>query len=239
MNKKKKRTLTLLIVVVLCFITTCVLAGIAYLRSRQVQQQEPVAASMPEQQVSLAQNLFWNGDTTLLTRGEIVVFDIRYTGYDSEILLSLAEQLEEKLKKKGIQPLFLGAETDGELRSELLNREEMDLYIGLCVGWDEENPETFGTMCYYNDAYYVPEYNNVWLCDRLLQNVVTEISGKALGMDVCEERDLLIGLNVPSALLQIGYLTNPEEGALLSEPEYLEHIAAGIVKTVEEYYEGE
>ena len=238
MNRRKKRTVTLLLVVLLCLISTCVLAVIAFLRSRQVQQGQ-LAVSGQEQQKSNRYDIFWNGDETLLTREDIVVFDVRYTDTDSGILISLAKSIEEKVKKKGIQPIFLGAETDSELRSELLKSEEMDLYIGLCVGRDEANPEVFGSKCYYNDAYYVPEHNNVWLSDRLLQNVVTEISGKALGMEVCDERDLLIGLNVPAALLQIGYQTNSQEGAMLLEQRYIENMASGVAKTVEEYYEGE
>lgn len=239
MDKRNKRTVTLLLVVLLCMISTCVLAMIAFIRSRQVQQQEQVTASDDVQVKQEVDEIFWNGDETLLTGGNIVVFDVRYTGADEGILISLGKSIEEEIQKMGIQPIFLGAGTDMELRSFLLKGEEMDLYIGLCVGADEANPENFGTKCYYNDAYYAPDYNNVWLSDRLLQNVVTKISGKALGMEVCNDRDILVGLNVPAALLQIGYLTNQKEGAMLREQEYLELIASGIVETVEEYYEGE
>lgn len=179
---------------------------------------------------------FWNGDETLFTREDVVVFDVRYDETDKEILCELSMLLLEKMKKKGIQPIFLGTETESELRSKLLLCEEMDLYIGLCVGSDDA--KVMGTLCYYNDGYYAPEYNNVWLCDRLLQNVVTKTSGKALGMEVCAKRDLMIGLNVPAALLQIGYETNEQEGKLLGQAEYQELIAEGIVNTVEEYYEG-
>ncbi len=237
MTKKAKRTVTLIVVILGCLISTCVLAGVAYVRSRQVQELGVVSVSEGEKRSEL--DIFWKGDETLLSGEHIVVFDVRYDETDGDILIALAECLDEKIKKKGIQPFFLGAETDSKLRKELLLREEMDMYIGLCVGKDVSNSLLFGTKCFYNDAYYVPEFNNVWLSDRLLQNVVTEISGKALGIEVCEERDLLVGLNVPAALLQIGYLTNPVEGALLEEMAYLELVADGIVKTVEEYYEGE
>lgn len=235
MSKKKKRTVTLVLVVLGCLVCTLLLAGLAIWRSGQVQQEQrdDVAVSGKGQQKEY--NFFWNGDETLFTRTDVVVFDVRYDETDKDILCELSLLLAEKLKKKGIQPIFLGAESDGELRSSLLQREEMDMYIGLCVGSDDV--EVLGTLCYYNDANYVPEYNNVWLCDRLLQNVVTEISGKALGMETCEDRDLMVGLSVPSALLQIGYETNELEGELLRKKEYLELIATGIVKTVEEYYE--
>lgn len=240
MKKRKKRTSRLLVVVSLCMLCTCVLAGIAVLRSRQVvQQQEQVAASAQKQEMLDRYDIFWSGDNTLLTRENVVVFDVRYEGTDNEILLSLAESIKERMQNVGIQPIFLGAETDGEFRSQLLNSEEIDLYIGLCVGKDEKDSEVFGTKCYYNEAYYVPGYNNVWFSDRLLQNVVTEISGKALGMETCDERDIMIGMDTPTSLLQIGYMTNEHEGELLQKRGYLEKIADGIVKTVEEYYEGE
>ncbi len=235
MKKKKKRTATLIVVILLCLTCTVLLACLATWRSGQVQQVQNSHVAVSERSQQVEYNFFWNGDETLLTRADVVVLDVRYDETDKDILCQLAQLLEEKLKKKGIQPIFLGTETDSELRSRLLLCDEMDLYIGLCVGNDDA--EVMGTLCYYNDAYYVPEYNNVWLCDRLLQNVVTNISGRALGMEVCQERDLMVGLEVPAALLQIGYETNAQEAALLREKEYLELIAAGIVKAVEEYYE--
>ena len=238
MNRKTKRTVTLLLVVFLCLTSTCVLAVIAFFRSRQIQRFEQVAALKSTGQESEAYEIFWNGDEALLTGDAIVVFDIRYTDTDAGVLLALAESIEEEMKGKDIQPVFLGAETNSELRSTILKSREMDLYIGLCVGWEESDSAMFGTKCFYNDAYYAPDYNNVWLSDRLLQNVVTAISGKALGMEVCGERDILVGLNVPASLLQLGYLTDAEEGELLKQPEYLRKIAGGIVETVEEYYEG-
>ena len=97
MNRRKKRTVTLLLVVFLCLLSTCVLAVIAFLRSRQVQQgQLPVSGQ--GQQKSKGYDVFWNGDETLLTREDIVVFDVRYTDIDSEILISLAKSIEEKVK---------------------------------------------------------------------------------------------------------------------------------------------
>ena len=238
MDRRTKRTVTLLLVVFVCMISTCVLAVLAFLRSRQVQQMEQVTAFESAGLVAEEYEIFWNGDEALLSGDMIVVFDVRYTDADAGILLSLAQGIEEEMQEKGIRSVFLGAETDGELRSTILKSEEMDLYIGLCVGREEADVEMFGTKCFYNEAYYVPDYNNVWLSDRLLQNVVTAVSGKALGMEVCGERDILVGLNVPASLLQVGYQTNAAEGELLKEPEYLRKIAGGIVETVEEYYEG-
>ncbi len=237
MNRKTKRTMTLLLVVCICLISTCVLAVVALFRSRQVQMMELAGSSVQEMKAPEGYDLFWNGDETLLTRENVVVFDIRYTDMDEEVLVDLAYRIEEEIQNKGIQPIFIGAETTSELRSNILKSEEMDLYIGLCVGRDD-NQETFGTLCFYNDAYYVPDYNNVWLCDRLLQNVVSGIKGKALGMELCSERDIMVGLKVPSGLLQIGYQTNGAEGEMLQEQEYVSVIARGIVETVEEYYEG-
>lgn len=238
MRKRKKRALKLLAVVLACVICTVVLGCVAVWRSGQVQEQGQVPVSgMQQEKAPELPDIFWSGDRTLLTRDNVVVFDVRYNGTDNNILISLAECIQEEIKNKGIQAIFLGAETDGELRTELLTCGEMDLYIGLSVGADEA--DVFGTKCFYNEAYYTPDYNSVQLCDKLLQNVVTNISGKALGMEICDDRDILIGMDVPACLLQIGYRTHAKEGALLQERAYLEKIAAGIVAVVEEYYEGE
>lgn len=236
MSKKNKKTVTLVLVVLLCLVVTLLLAGLAMWRSEQLQGEGGTRPVASKKGTAAEYNFFWNGDETLLTREDVVVFDVRYDETDKEILCELSLLLADKMKKKGVQPIFLGAETDSELRAKLLLCEEMDLYIGLCVGSDDA--EKLGTLCYYNDAYYVQEDHSVWLCDRLLQNVVTEISGRALGLETCDDRDLMVGLEVPAALLQIGYETHEKEGELLSHNEYRELIAAGIVKTVEEYYEG-
>ena len=236
MSKKKKKTVTLVLVVLLCLVATVLLAVLAMWRSEQLQGEGVSRTVASGKNKGVEYNFFWNGDETLFTREDVVVFDVRYDETDKEILCELSLLLADKMKKKGVQPIFVGTETDSELRKRLLLCEEMDLYVGLCVGSADE--EVMGTLCYYNDAYYVPEEHSVWLCDRLLQNVVTEISGKALGLEACDDRDLMVGLEVPAALLQIGYETNEKEGELLSHNEYRELIAVGIVKTVEEYYEG-
>ncbi len=47
---------------------------------------------------------------------------------------------------------------------------------------------------------------------------------------------VLMGANAPAVLMEVGYLSNPEEEKRLSDPEYLSKMAAGIEKAIKAYF---
>lgn len=184
--------------------------------------------------------LMWKGMLPEQVYDKTVVFDIRYTDADEKIMLSLAEQINEMFMDTDIMVYFVNdAIREHKDIMALIERSEADLFIALSVGADKKNSETFGTKCFYNDVFFIPEYGNVQLADALLHRVVEGISGKALGIFPSEQKSILREITIPATEMVVGYQTNEAEGSLLLKEGYREQIAKGIKNAVEAYYAGE
>ena len=184
--------------------------------------------------------LMWKGMLPEQVYDKTIVVDIRFSEADEKILLSLTERINEAFMDTDIMVYFVndGKRTTEEIK-QLVDRAEADLFIGLSVDADKKNADTFGTKCYYNDIFFIPQYGNVELADALLESVVTSISGKALGIYACGEKSILREMEIPAAEMVVGYQTNTAEGELLTKEGYQELIASGIRSVVEAYYAGE
>ena len=64
-----------------------------------------------------------------------------------------------------------------------------------------------------------------------------ESAGLNVGVGVREAPlAVLMGANMPAVLMEVGYLSNPDEEKRLSDPEYLSKMAAGIEKAIKAYF---
>jgi N-acetylmuramoyl-L-alanine amidase len=68
--------------------------------------------------------------------------------------------------------------------------------------------------------------NNLGNTDRVVKKVPNEVY-------------LLKALNIPSALIEVGFLSNPEEARLLADEAYQKKVAAAIYSGLLRYYSGE
>ena len=179
----------------------------------------------------------------------IVVIDPRCGGEDSgfvvdgrrekEINLQIANAVRRLLEGAGIK-VYLTRQEDVEVSLEdraLLVREvNADLYVGISVNGDEEDPEQFGTEVWYNGDYFIPDFGSLQLADLLERQVTEAVVGRANGLMETEDA-VLQRLTVPGALVKAGYLTHEREGELLAEEGYTKKIAAGIVAALQQAYD--
>lgn len=179
----------------------------------------------------------------------IVVIDPRCGGEDSgfvvdgrrekEINLQIAKAVRRLLEGAGIK-VYLTRQEDVEVSLEdraLLVREvNADLYVGISVNGDEEDPEQFGTEVWYNGDYFIPDFGSLQLADLLERQVTEAVVGRANGLMETEDA-VLQRLTVPGALVKAGYLTHEREGELLAEEGYTKKIAAGIVAALQQAYD--
>lgn len=184
--------------------------------------------------------LMWKGMLPEQIYEKTIVFDARFSQADEKIMLSLIEQINEAFMNTDIMVYYVNdsVRTPEEIQT-LTEHAEADLFIALSVDADKKDASVFGTKCYYNDVFFIPGYGNVEMADALLQNVVSGISGKAIGIFPCDEKSILRKIEIPAAELVVGYQTNEAEGAMLLKEGYQKQIAASIKTAVEAYYAGE
>jgi N-acetylmuramoyl-L-alanine amidase len=87
--------------------------------------------------------------------------------------------------------------------------------------------------------YYPSNKDNQGLAnliqDELRRNLTTDRVAKTAPNSVY----ILRALKIPSALVEVGFLSNPEEARLMGTPKYQQRVAAAIYQGILRYYSGE
>lgn len=181
---------------------------------------------------------------------KIVVIDAAHGGADygcsvkgtteKEITLDIVDRLRKKLEATDIRAYYTRIDdTNPELaqRAALANQAGADMLISVHVNADAADPGAYGTLTRYNENYVIPLFGNVELADILERQVVTAIDGRAIGLATMQPDEILTYVEVPAASLEVGYLTNATDAALLEKEDYRERIAEGILRAILEAYQ--
>ena len=177
----------------------------------------------------------------------IVMIDAGHGGYqggtrvgdvtEKNVTLSLATMVRELTKDKPYTVL-LTREDDEFLstqeRIDSIKAVGADYFVGIHLSTDVEDTKKFGMTAYYNPLYFHNGLENAEFADVLLRTVATAASDKAIGVfEAGEDEAALKVLDIPSAYLYAGYLSNADEAKLLSDRDYLYKIAKGIVEALD------
>ncbi len=153
-------------------------------------------------------------------------------GQAADAVLSVARMVQKSLSLEGVR-IYLtraeGIELSEEDRLALTEQVGADLYIGIGVSSDQEDPGRYGILCYYNQEYFIPDFGNVRLADLLAREAATASSNRALGLVPAGGDSLLGSMRIPAAQLSVGYVTNDRERELLGRAEYQQRLAEGIL----------
>lgn len=185
---------------------------------------------------------------------KIVVLDAGHGGTDEggtvhglkekDFTLSVAERVRNSLEDSDVRVYCTRQEdvsVDTARRMEFINELRPDFVVSIHLNGSADAAK-YGTEVWYSADYVVPVFGNPELADTLERNVVMAIDGRANGLVGCSEseegmdpevRQMLAGMRVPAAVLQVGYLTNEREAELLKQPEYMDKIAKGICTALE------
>ena len=124
-------------------------------------------------------------------------------------------------------------------RADVANRINADIFVSIHCN-SHTNPAISGTSVYY----YAPTWHSQlssqrWLRQRLatyIQNEVVKSAGRK-NLGILEENfAVLRETTVPSVLVEMAYLSNPEEERLLATDSFRNQIAWGIFKGIEAYF---
>ena len=163
-----------------------------------------------------------------------------------ELNLAVALKLEEELLDRGYEVIMVRTTHDVDMsnseRAQVANDAGADVFIRIHAN-GSENASVNGamTICQtssnpYNSAYYQDSKD---LATYVLEELVNATGCKK---QYVWETDTMSGINwcqVPVTIVEMGYMTNPEEDALMATEEYQEMLAVGMANGIDRFLEGE
>ena len=161
---------------------------------------------------------------------------------EKNINLEIARSLSKKLEAGNIKAYYTRMDDlnpSAGQRTALGNGAGADMYIRIQLGAGED-PTVYGVEAAYRTDYFIPGFGSGELAGLLEREVTSAVNGKSMGtVKLPEEEGLLSGLEIPSASVTVGYITNKQEALLLGRQEYIDKIAEGIYQAVLKAYEND
>lgn len=156
---------------------------------------------------------------------------------EKALALEVARQVQRNFSLSNVR-LYLTRTEDVEVseqaRLEFTEAVGADLYIRIGAQADVENRDVYGIQGRYNEEYFIPSFGNVDLADIVTTQVTIASSNRAVGIFQAAEDSILRDIKVPAMELLLGYLSNPQEEALLEQEVYRQKLAEGILSAVRE-----
>ncbi|OTX84288.1 N-acetylmuramoyl-L-alanine amidase [Bacillus wiedmannii] len=161
---------------------------------------------------------------------------------EAVLVLEMASVLKEKLEEKGIQVLMTRTSQDVDIsnkeRATFANDHKANLFLRLHAdGSENPNQSGFAVLTPAEGSPYTKEIYAESL--QISQTIVNKMrENHQVKVNGIKFRDDLSGFNwakVPGVLLELGFMSNPEEDKKLSDPQYVNSLLQSVMDSVEEY----
>jgi len=160
-----------------------------------------------------------------------------------ELTLTVAKKLEEELKERGYQIVMIRTGHDVNLsnaeRSKIANESDAEILIRLHAN-SMDNSGVYGAlaMCMteynpYNSELYADSYA---LSKKIINNICSRTGTKNRGVQKVDNSSAINWCEIPVSVVEMGFLTNPDEDRWLQSEEYQGKIVEGIAEAVDSYF---
>ncbi|WP_144612217.1 N-acetylmuramoyl-L-alanine amidase [Bacillus cereus] len=162
---------------------------------------------------------------------------------EAVLVLEMAFLLKEKLEAKGIQVLMTRTSQDVDIsnkeRATFANDHKANLFLRLHAdGSESPNQSGFAVLTPAEGSPYTKEIYAESL--QISQTIVNKMKeNQQVKVNGIKFRDDLSGFNwakVPGVLLELGFMSNPEEDKKLSDPQYVNSLLRSVTDSVDEYW---
>ena len=160
-----------------------------------------------------------------------------------ELTLTVAKQLQDELKARGYEVIMIRESHDVNLsqaeRSKIANNSDAEIFIRLSAN-SMENSSIYGAlaMCMTEQNPYNSELSSdsYRLSKQIINNICANTGTKNRGVQKVDNSSAVNWCEIPVSVVEMGFLSNPDEERWLQTEEYQKKIVAGISDAIDYYF---